>query len=45
VHCLTCAASQAGADPGTLLTQPFTSGRKFREDPVRCSDSDCSVRP
>jgi hypothetical protein len=25
VHCLTCAASAAGADPGTLLTRPFSA--------------------
>ena len=30
VHCLTCAASQAGADPGALLAEPFKATRTLR---------------
>jgi hypothetical protein len=28
VHCLTCAASAAGADPATLLSEPFIRNRR-----------------
>jgi len=30
VHCLTCTASRAGADAGTLLSEPFVHSRGRR---------------